>query len=91
MAHMQSCSTGIREHVEHISLGLSAVVTGLVCTGGDPIRLPFLLYISEIVFHAMPVTERKFYFLYKVEETLKAITLKNFKAFQSLEGYQKYG
>ncbi len=60
---MQSFSTGIREHVEHISFGLCAIVTGFVCTGSDPFRLPFLLYISEIVFHALPVSERKFYFL----------------------------
>jgi hypothetical protein len=52
---MQSCTTGIREHVKHIELFLPIVFHYTVSAILNPPLLPFLLNVSEIIFHCFSV------------------------------------
>lgn len=51
MSHVQSCSRWIRKHVEHIEFLSALVFSNLVGLHLGPLFLPFLLNLSEIVFH----------------------------------------
>ena len=51
MANVQSCSRWIREHVEHVEFLLVLVLCHTIGLVLHPSFLPFLLNVSEIVFH----------------------------------------
>ena len=51
MAHMQAGTAGVRKHIEHIILGLAAVVGHLIRFGIIPLLLPFFFNGVEVVFH----------------------------------------
>jgi hypothetical protein len=51
MPHMEPGPAGVGKHIEHIILGLGALIAHPVGPGGDPLRLPFFLYRTEVVFH----------------------------------------
>ena len=51
MAHVQTCSRRIWEHVEYIELLFLLVLDNLIGVLFLPPALPFLLYFPEIIFH----------------------------------------
>ena len=54
MAHMQTCTTWVREHIQHITFRFSRVVANLVEVIFFPVLLPFFFYplrASKLVFH----------------------------------------
>ncbi len=52
VAHMQPGPAWIREHIEHIILGLAEIIGHFIGVGCFPFFLPFLFNIPELVFHA---------------------------------------
>ena len=51
MPHMQSCSRGVGEHVEHIEFGFRVVNFHLIDFVILPVALPLFLYFFKIIFH----------------------------------------
>ena len=51
MAYMQACSRWIGEHVEHIEFLFVFILDNLIGLVLDPFLMPFLLDLSEVVFH----------------------------------------
>ena len=51
MAHMQSCSRGVGEHVEDIEFGFRVVNFHLIDFVVLPVALPLFLYFFKIIFH----------------------------------------
>ena len=51
MAHVQTCSAGIGEHVEHVEFLFVFVLFNFVGFLLNPPLLPFLFDVSEVVFH----------------------------------------
>ena len=60
MAHMQSRTAGIGEHVEHIKLLFAVVFGHLIGFLFHPSLLPFLLNVSEIVIHCCSISLFRF-------------------------------
>ena len=53
VTHMQACSRGVREHVQHVELLLLGVLHYAISLVLDPSLLPFLFNLSEIVIHCI--------------------------------------
>ncbi len=66
MPHVQSCARWVRKHVEHIIFWFFRVFRHLVGLIIDPLFLPFLLNLPEIVIHCFANL-----FIFKCKDTKK--------------------